>query len=138
MTVQGGGPGAAHDDGDLSFLRGDSRIAQTIRLTDWSGCPIGPPAQWPAALRWAMRTILATRQPACVFWGPDLCFLYNDAFGEAVRPEPPLGTPARLAGPATVLSAREAETRADTHLAMLQESRGCFSTPPARAIWPLA
>jgi hypothetical protein len=37
-------------------------------------------AEWPAALAAMVATLLQTRQPMLLFWGPELIQIYNDAF----------------------------------------------------------
>lgn len=40
----------------------------------------GPPEQWPAALRGLVGTLLGSRHPMFLWWGPDLVQFYNDAY----------------------------------------------------------
>ncbi len=51
-----------------------------IRGFDWASTPLGPLAQWPAALRIAVDMALASDFPSCLFWGPDLVAIYNDGY----------------------------------------------------------
>jgi len=50
-----------------------------LRDTDWANNPLGPVEQWPAELLAAVRTVLNSRLPVLLFWGPELIQLYNDA-----------------------------------------------------------
>jgi signal transduction histidine kinase len=61
----------------------------------WHTTPIGAPDAWPATLRSAVRTLLATREPRSISWGPSLCLLYNDAYAEMMDGRHPaaLGRP---------------------------------------------
>lgn len=61
----------------------------------WDATPLGPPDAWPAALRVAVRALLATREPRSISWGPALCLLYNDAYAEMMDGRHPaaLGRP---------------------------------------------
>ncbi|MFC5512344.1 ATP-binding protein [Massilia jejuensis] len=47
---------------------------------DWSACPLGHPDAWPPELATAVGMSLNSAFPMFVAWGPDLRFLYNDAY----------------------------------------------------------
>lgn len=47
---------------------------------DWSATPLGPISEWSASLLAAVRIMLAQRHASCMFWGPELIMLYNDAY----------------------------------------------------------
>src|SRR3954463_8546625 len=68
-----------------------------MREHDWSASPLGHPKSWPGTLRSAVNLILQSRIPMFVAWGPDLAFLYNDAYAEILGAKHPsaLGTPFR-------------------------------------------
>ncbi len=51
-----------------------------IRRHDWSQTPLGPQEAWPGALRTAVDMMLHSAFPMFMAWGPDLVFLYNDAY----------------------------------------------------------
>ncbi|QOY96587.1 PAS domain-containing protein [Massilia sp. UMI-21] len=51
-----------------------------IRRHDWHQTPLGPLACWPPALRTAVEMMLHSAFPMFLAWGPDLTFLYNDAY----------------------------------------------------------
>ncbi len=55
-------------------------MATLMREHDWAASPLGPPADWPTSLRVATRICLTSRFPMIVWWGPELRFLYNDAY----------------------------------------------------------
>ncbi|MEV6611884.1 GAF domain-containing protein, partial [Kutzneria sp. NPDC051319] len=59
---------------------GNSEMAARMRAFDWSTSPLGVPAGWPDALRTAVRICLTSRFPMILWWGPELRFLYNDAY----------------------------------------------------------
>ncbi|MCU1628884.1 MAG: hypothetical protein JWP64_3833 [Pseudonocardia sp.] len=42
--------------------------------------PLGPARDWPVELRSAVEIMLGARHPLVICWGPELRFLYNDAF----------------------------------------------------------
>jgi signal transduction histidine kinase/DNA-binding response OmpR family regulator len=78
---------------------GDGEMAQLMRRHDWAATPLGPPAQWPNALKVAIRLLLTSRFEMWLGWGPDIAFFYNDAY------RPTLGNkhPRSLAMPTRVL-----------------------------------
>ena len=55
-------------------------MARRMREHDWASSPLGDPGQWPLSLRTACRICLTSRFPMIVWWGPELYFLYNDAY----------------------------------------------------------
>jgi len=68
-----------------------------IRAFDWVRTDLGPIEGWPEALKTALSLILGAQMPMWIGWGPELLFLYNDAYvqvlGEAKHPWA-LGRPA--------------------------------------------
>jgi signal transduction histidine kinase/DNA-binding response OmpR family regulator len=50
-----------------------------LRSRDWSATALGPVSGWPAELQAAVRTVLSSRLPMMIWWGPDLVQLYNEA-----------------------------------------------------------
>jgi serine phosphatase RsbU (regulator of sigma subunit)/anti-sigma regulatory factor (Ser/Thr protein kinase) len=63
-----------------SVFPGPSAMAALMRDRDWSSSPMGLPAAWPPSLRTACRICLTARFPVIVWWGPELRFIYNDAY----------------------------------------------------------
>lgn len=59
---------------------GDSQMAARMRGHDWHTSSLGPPERWPAPLRTAADMMLHSSFPMFVLWGPQLAFLYNDAY----------------------------------------------------------
>jgi PAS domain S-box-containing protein len=66
------------------------------RAFDWDATPLGPVSEWSQSLRTTVATVLASRQPMFLFWGPHLVQIYNDAYrpslGRGGREERALGT----------------------------------------------
>ncbi|MGD0735610.1 MAG: ATP-binding protein [Terracidiphilus sp.] len=70
----------------------DSATATGIELTspqemprlvddfDWASTPLGPAGEWPDSLKAVVRILLTSRFPMWMAWGPELTFLYNDAY----------------------------------------------------------
>ena len=65
------------------------------REYDWSKTPLGPVDSWPLSLRTTVSTLLASRNPMFLWWGPELIQIYNDAyrpsFGQGERHPRALG-----------------------------------------------
>ncbi|CAN5403108.1 hypothetical protein BH09MYX1_BH09MYX1_13170 [soil metagenome] len=53
---------------------------ELIRSIDWSKSAIGPRDKWPVSLRTILGTMLRSRHPMFLWWGPDLVQFYNDAY----------------------------------------------------------
>ncbi len=62
-------------------------MGERIRGYPWDRSALGPPERWPQSLRTALRILLNTHHPACVFWGPALLCFYNDAYRGSLGPE---------------------------------------------------
>ena len=73
-------------------------MARLVAGWDWSATPLGQLGDWPPSLRTVVRTLLASRFPMWMGTGPELTFIYNDAYRQAtLGPKHPwaLGRPAR-------------------------------------------
>ena len=79
--------GPAAESESLAFLAGGGAMGAHLRSLDWSQSPLGPPKDWPQALRLAVRLMLNTGHPMYIWWGPDLACLYNDAYSRCIGPE---------------------------------------------------
>jgi signal transduction histidine kinase/DNA-binding response OmpR family regulator len=77
-----------------AFERGGEMGRRMLEL-DWSASPLGPPSGWPPELCAAVTTMLASRAQIVIFWGPQYCALYNDAYIGAMGGKHPhfLGRP---------------------------------------------
>ncbi|GJH12778.1 PAS domain-containing protein [Caballeronia novacaledonica] len=62
-------------DGD-----GDGDVRALLRQLNWSTSTLGHPSGWPVPLATAVRMVLSSAFPMFVAWGPELGFLYNDAY----------------------------------------------------------
>lgn len=136
---QSAGDGALFGGGDLGYL---------IRQFDWSQTPLGPIPDWPQSLKIAVNLMLNSQHPMWIGWGPEMTFLYNDAYISVLslaKHPGSLGRPARevwaeiwdVCGPLAdrVFSNGEAAFANDVHLYMsrgeyLEETYYSFSYSP--------
>lgn len=70
----------AADPSAGEIFPGSSETAALMRSTDWAATPLGPTASWSPALRMMSKFLLANRFPQLLWWGPQFCCLYNDAY----------------------------------------------------------
>lgn len=75
---------------------GPGEMESLVRSHDWARTPLGPVAGWSASLRWAVKFVLGNRFPLLLWWGPDFCQIYNDAYRPVLGAKHPrsLGQPA--------------------------------------------
>ncbi|MCW3846978.1 PAS domain-containing protein [Sphingomonas sp. LB-2] len=64
----------------LPFLDHGGEAGRTIAAHNWSNHPLGPAADWPAPLRFALGMALGSSFPSAIYWGPELRLFYNDAW----------------------------------------------------------
>ena len=62
------------------FLEGGGEMSALILAMDWTANPIGSPGTWSQSLRTTLHTILDSKFPMFLFWGPELVCFYNDAY----------------------------------------------------------
>lgn len=55
-------------------------MSAKVRGYDWASTPLGPIGSWSTALCFAVETILSSRFPSCMTWGPEYTMVYNDAY----------------------------------------------------------
>ena len=60
--------------------RGGGEIGELLRHPAFHAVGLGPVGNWPASLRHIAEMVVNSRQPKFVAWGPDLAFLYNEAY----------------------------------------------------------
>ncbi len=92
MTVEAAASSSRPTD---DVFVGDGEIAALLRELDWSTSPLGPPQRWPQSLRSIVRMMLTSRYQMWMGWGPELAYLYNDAY----RPTLGVKHPGSLAKP---------------------------------------
>src|SRR5579872_2637440 len=64
------------------WVRAGGALARLIREFDWTDTPLGSSEQWPQSLATVVRVMLTSRFAMWMSWGPDLTFLYNDAYAK--------------------------------------------------------
>lgn len=64
------------------FQATDSKVAALMNAHDWSQSVLGIPQTWPQPLLIVTDLLLGSKFPMFVAWGPELSFLYNDAYAE--------------------------------------------------------
>jgi signal transduction histidine kinase len=74
-------PPTNHPGEEISaWLPGGGKMGELIRRTDWAGTPLGSTTSWSPALRMIVKFLLANRFPQLLWWGPEFCSIYNDAY----------------------------------------------------------
>ena len=61
------------------FMQGGGDCGALMRSIDWTDS-LGAPRSWPAALKTTIATMLHSRHPMFLWWGPELIQFYNDAY----------------------------------------------------------
>ena len=86
-----------HPAAGSDWFVGGGEMGARIRAYDWSRTPLGAIESWPQSLRSAVSILLPSRAQICLFWGPDLVAIYNDAYRPTLGIKHPraLGQPAR-------------------------------------------
>ncbi len=74
-----------------AFLAGGGAVGALMRAKDWSETSLGPPDTWSPVLRTLVALVLGAKQPMFVAWGPELCFIYNDAYAPIFGAKHPEG-----------------------------------------------
>ncbi|HEY0508026.1 MAG TPA: ATP-binding protein [Blastococcus sp.] len=82
-------PGSPSEPGgDMMFAAG-GEAGRLMAAVDWAGTPVGPVESWPAGLRFAVRTVLVSRFPMVLTWGPEFTQFYNDAYAPFIGAKHP-------------------------------------------------
>jgi signal transduction histidine kinase/DNA-binding response OmpR family regulator len=64
----------------VSPFGGRSEMHARINEFDWAATSVGPIACWPQSLRATVKTLLGSRYPMILLWGPELLQIYNEAY----------------------------------------------------------
>ena len=80
-----------------AFERG-GEMGRLMREMDWKDSPLGPPGAWPEELVTAVSTMLVSGAQTIIFFGPEYCSLYNDAYLAVTgsKHPAPVGRPAQV------------------------------------------
>ena len=78
----------------LSAIGGET--GRMIADHDWSKSPLGAPETWPPSLLSVLGLLLSSKFPMFVAWGPELGFLYNDAYAKILGGKHPKAFGARF------------------------------------------
>jgi signal transduction histidine kinase len=73
----------------LDALGAPSELRELIRARDWASTPMGPPSAWPRGLKVLIKTLLASRFPMILTWGPQLTQFYNDGYSKLIGDKHP-------------------------------------------------
>jgi PAS domain S-box-containing protein len=87
---------------DKAVLRQISpEMTARVSQRDWSQTPLGPVESWSPALRSTVENILGNGFGLLLWWGPEHCQIYNDAYRPVLGTKHPhsLGQPARECWP---------------------------------------
>ncbi|WP_174278135.1 ATP-binding protein [Goekera deserti] len=79
-----GGPPA-----DAGVFAGGGECGLIMAGHDWDSSPVGPVSGWPASLRFAVRTVLASRFPMVLTWGSHFTQFYNDGYAPCIGAKHP-------------------------------------------------
>ncbi|RZU34392.1 ATP-binding protein [Blastococcus saxobsidens] len=82
MVPDASGPGT-----DLFAAGGEA--GRLMAAYDWAASPVGPVDSWPAGLCHAVRTLLVSRFPMVLTWGPEFTQFYNDAYAPFIGAKHP-------------------------------------------------
>src|ERR1700757_2299076 len=72
----------SEDSAKEGWVRGGGALARLVHEFDWTTTPLGSIERWPQSLQTIVRTMLTSRFAMWMSWGPDLTFLYNDAYAK--------------------------------------------------------
>ncbi len=82
-------------------------MARRMRAHPWAGTALGDPSAWPASLSVACRLCLTSSFPMVLWWGPELYFLYNDAYRSFLGDKHPAPPTLAICGLSDVTVVRE-------------------------------
>lgn len=63
-----------------ALFAGRSEMHARVSAVDWAATPVGPVESWPQSLRATIKTLLGSRYPMILLWGPELIQIYNEAY----------------------------------------------------------
>jgi len=81
-SVLGSPSAAAETRAADSWVPGGGALGHLVQEFDWASTPLGGIDAWPQSLKIAVRILLTSRFAMWMSWGPELTFLYNDAYAK--------------------------------------------------------
>ncbi|HTI58927.1 PAS domain S-box protein [Mucilaginibacter sp.] len=69
---------------ETDLLNKGGEMGQSIQRFNWEQTSLGSPESWPASLVVVLGTILNSKFPMLLCWGPELIQFYNDAYKEVL------------------------------------------------------
>ncbi|NOK34798.1 response regulator [Corallococcus exercitus] len=72
-----------------TLFTGGSQMHALVRAHAWDASPVGPVASWPTSLKVLVKTLLGSRYPMILTWGPQLTQFYNDAYSLVIGDKHP-------------------------------------------------
>ncbi len=82
-------PGTRAAADPVGLFTAGGEAGRIMSALDWSATPVGPVHGWPAALRYAVRTVLVSKFPMVLTWGPSFTQFYNDAYAPFIGAKHP-------------------------------------------------
>lgn len=79
-------------------FQGPGEMRARMRAFDWASTNVGLMETWSQSLKSTVKTLLASRYPMVLIWGPELIQFYNDAYSKLIGDKHPaaLGTDIRI------------------------------------------
>ncbi len=86
------------DEHQSNPFPGSGEMRARMRAFDWASTRVGGVEEWPQSLKSNVKTLLASRYPMILIWGPNLIQFYNDAYSKVIGDKHPaaLGTDIRI------------------------------------------
>ncbi len=86
------------DEHQSNPFPGSGEMRARMRAFDWASTKVGAVEEWPQSLKSNVKTLLASRYPMILIWGPNLIQFYNDAYSKVIGDKHPaaLGTDIRI------------------------------------------
>lgn len=70
-------------------FEGSSEMHALVSAHDWAATPLGASEAWPPSLAVLVQTLLASRYPMVLTWGPRFSQIYNDAYSKLIGDKHP-------------------------------------------------
>lgn len=70
--------------GMRTTFQGPSEMHRRMSGHAWASTPVGPVETWPQSLRSTVKTLLSSRYPMVLTWGPQYTQFYNDAYAALI------------------------------------------------------